>query len=44
LKYSVCDDDSIDEPASAPPTTTQRFFGPDFTNELKGELTYNLYI
>ncbi|XP_043064916.1 putative transcription factor capicua isoform X3 [Drosophila ficusphila] len=31
----MCEDDSIDEPASAPPTTTQRFFGPDFTNELK---------
>lgn len=33
----VSEDDSIDEPASAPPTTTQRFFGPDFTNELKGK-------
>ncbi|KRK02921.1 putative transcription factor capicua isoform X11 [Drosophila yakuba] len=31
----MCEDDSIDEPASAPPTTTQRFFGPDFNNELK---------
>lgn len=33
----MCEDDSIDEPASAPPTTTQRFFGPDFNNELKDE-------
>ncbi|XP_033246002.1 putative transcription factor capicua isoform X11 [Drosophila miranda] len=33
----ICEDDSIDEPASAPPTTTQRFFGPDFNNELKDQ-------
>jgi len=33
----VGEDDSIDEPASAPPTTTQRFFGADFNNELRGK-------
>ncbi|XP_017113650.1 putative transcription factor capicua isoform X7 [Drosophila elegans] len=33
----MCEDDSIEEPVSAPPTTTQRFFGPDFTNELKDD-------
>lgn len=33
----VGEDDSFDEPASAPPTTTQRFFGADFNNDLRGK-------
>lgn len=38
LHCAVGEDDSIDEPASAPPTTTQRFFGADFNNDLRGKL------
>lgn len=35
----MSEDDSIEEPASAPPTTTQRFFGADFNNDLRGKPT-----